>query len=140
LDVDLDLPPQGKPIHYFTDTNVRKYRFGNGDAGIIDPSPLFTVDLCGHESAGKLQWTTEGQQKKIQSRMVEFALSFPSLPLSFKEYHSHHKKGLFVSRPEVNFPVYFLPESDFRLYSIFPLRTSPQPRRVRLVENLITEP
>jgi hypothetical protein len=28
--------------------NVRKYQFGNGDAAMIDPSPLFTVDLCGH--------------------------------------------------------------------------------------------
>lgn len=48
LNGDLDLPPQGKPIHYLTDTNVRKYRFDNGDAAMIDPSPLFAVDLCSH--------------------------------------------------------------------------------------------
>jgi len=47
LDVNLDLPSQGKPIHGFTDTNVRKCRFGNGDAAMIDSSPLFAVGLCG---------------------------------------------------------------------------------------------
>ena len=48
MDVDLDLPSQGKPIHGFIDTDVRKYRFGNRDAVMIDPSPLLAIYLCGH--------------------------------------------------------------------------------------------